>query len=149
MILDKLEQALAEVPKQRQTLNEVEAQLRSMISKLKGNPYAFTDELPLERAVMGSAYVPATAPNQGQKDRIEEIAEILRTNGQPLHITNIAERLSKLRNSKIIRTDIEPGLNRHIDKTKKPKVTKFGPSIYGLPEWKAAQIAPTLTQMAS
>jgi hypothetical protein len=148
MILSKLEEALVEVSKERQAISEVEAQLRAMISKLKGNPYAFTDELPPDYPVKGPmTFIPTTAPH-GQKDRIEEIADILRSHGQALHITTIAERLSKLRNSKIVRTDIEPGLNRHIAKTKKPKVTKFGPSIYGLPEWRT-QNQPTLTHIAS
>jgi hypothetical protein len=148
MILDKLEEALAEIPGQRLALDEVEADLRSMIAKLRGMPNTISLKFSSPGSGAGTSFVAPLKLDAGQKDRIEEIADILRSNGQALHITTIAERLSKLRNAKILRTDIEPGLNRHIAKTKRPKVTKFGPSIYGLPEWKT-QNQPTLTHIAS
>jgi uncharacterized coiled-coil protein SlyX len=137
MVLTKLQEALAEIPAQRKALDEVEAQLRSMIAKLRGMPDVF------------GYTVPSTIPPPGsemfvrEKDKIEEIADILRVDGKPLHITIIAERLSALRGTKILRTAIEPGLNRHIAKTKVPRVEKFGPSTFGLPEWKHSQFART------
>lgn len=134
MILEKLEEALAEIPAQRLALDEVEADLRSMIAKLKGMPNV-AEGTPAMTA-SATSFIPVSAMDlNGQKDRIEEVADILRNHGQALHITTIAQILSKLHGTKILRTDIEPGMNRHIAKTKKRKLAKFGPSIYGLPEW--------------
>ena len=72
----------------------------------------------------------------GGKDRNDQIVEILRAAGKPLHITLIAAALSEINDSKVTRQLIEPGLNRHIAKTKHLKIVKMGPSIFGLPEWK-------------
>ena len=70
----------------------------------------------------------------------------MRAEGKPLHITVIAERLSVMYSKKVERTEIEPGINRHIAKVKKRRIDKFGRSTFGLPERK---IQPTLAQVAS
>jgi hypothetical protein len=130
MILKKLQEALAEVGTQRKALDQVERQLRSMISALSGVP----DAAPFKPAPIVSRE--PTHPASGQRDGIDDIADILRVEGKPLHITVIAARLSGLKGTDVLRTTIEPGLNRHIAKTKVPRISKFGPSTYGLPEWK-------------
>ncbi len=137
MILVKLQEALAEIGSQRKALDEVEVQLRSMISRLSGVPNITS---PVSRPV-------AAQPTGRQKDRdkLDDVAEILRAEGKPLHITIIAERLSLKTGRKIPRTTIEPGINRHIAKTKVPRIAKFAPSTYGLPEWK---VQPTLAHIA-
>lgn len=147
MILNKLQEALEDVGVQRKALDEVEAQLRSMIAKLGGvaPPESFSTQrayVPQFAAVQAMAAARRRSP-----DKLDGIADVLRAEGRPLHITVIAERLSRLRGKKIDRKAIEPGLNRHIAKTKEPRIAKFGPSIYGLPEWKNQE--PALTQIAS
>jgi len=126
MILSKLQEALAEVDGQRRTLDKVESQLRSMITELSGTSFHFT---------------PAGAKPKGPepsrvRDQLDDIADVLRTEGHPLHINVIAERLSVATGKKVTRTMIEPGLNRHINKVKKRRIDKFAPSTYGVPEWK-------------
>jgi len=130
MILTKLQEALAEVDSQRVALNEVEAQLRSMISKLSG--------MPVIASRPASITIPIAESDRG-RDKLDDIADILRSEGKPLHITIIAERLSTINGETVDRTEIEPGLNRHVSKTKRKRIDKFGPSIYGLPEWKSRQ----------
>lgn len=136
MILTKLQEALAEVDSQRITLNEVEAQLRSMISKLSGMPIIQGPTLaapPIHGSILGDI-----SPETG-RDKLDDIADILRAEGKPLHITVIAERLSKVFGTEVLRTDIEPGMNRHVQKTKRKRIDKFGPSIFGLAGWKGRQ----------
>jgi N-acyl-D-aspartate/D-glutamate deacylase len=141
MILTKLQEALAEVDVQRAALSDVEAQLRSMIAKLSGTPISVCPSL--------TASVPAQAISEGRnRDRLDDMVDILRAEGKPLHITVIAERLSKLTGTEITRTSIEPGVNRHIAKVKKRRIEKFGPSIYGLPEWKQASPQGQLMSVA-
>jgi hypothetical protein len=91
-----------------------------------------------------------TTPGEETRDRdkIDEIADILRAEGKPLHITVIAERLSAITGSEVERTQIEPGLNRHIAKVKKRRIDKFAPSTYGLPEWKSASLQEQLIEVA-
>ena len=136
MILAKLQEALGEVDSQRTALNEVEAQLRSMISKLSGMPIIQRPSPvapPIHASMIGSV-----SPETG-RDKLDDIADILRAEGKPLHITVIAERLSKLTGAEVLRTAIEPGLNRHVLHTKRKRLDKFGRSIFGLAEWKARQ----------
>jgi hypothetical protein len=127
MILTKLQEALAEIDAQRAALNDVEAQLRAMISKLSGSS---TPTL-----VPSSTDAPLRATRGHSRDGIDEIADILRDAGRSLHITAIAERLSAIKQKPIARTSIEPGLNRHVARTKEPRVVKVAPSTFGLPEW--------------
>ena len=126
MILTKLQEALAEVDAQRSALDDVEAQLRSMITKLSGVPI-------IARSPVMS---PTPQTERRKRDKLDDIADILRTEGKPLHITVIAERVSAMRGVEVDRTKIEPGLNRHIATVKERRIDKVGPSTYGLPEWK-------------
>ena len=138
MILTKLQEALAEVDAQRSALNDVEAQLRSMIAKLSGTPVA----------VRSPVMAPAPVAKSQKRDKLDDIADILRAEGKPLHITVIAERLSAVAGAKVERTKIEPGINRHIAKVKQRRIDKFGPSTYGLPEWKVSQPQGKLIEVA-
>jgi hypothetical protein len=131
MILTKLQEALAEVGSQRAALNEVEAQLRSMIASLSGTPI-------IAHPASSVVQPPASsfAGRERSRDKLDDIVDILRAEGKPLHITVIAERLSAATGKKLLRTNIEPGLNRHVSRTQRRRIDKFGPSIYGLAEWK-------------
>jgi len=145
MILEKLKEALAAVELERNALNDTEAELRSMIARHTGNTVSTSfvrdkDEINLSNLSR------AKATSAGERDGIDDVADILRSVGKPLHITEIAERLSSIRNAQVNRTEIEPGLNRHVAKTKKLRIDKFGPSIFGLPEWKNRQ--PSLAHIA-
>jgi hypothetical protein len=137
MILKKLQEALDEIASQRVALNEVEAQLRSMIAKLSGvPPVSGFGSAPAQPA--SQPYVwPDGVTNGRVRDGIDDIVDVLRAEGRSLHISVIAERLSAMKGKKVLRTDIEPGLNRHVAKAKNPRIKKSAPSTYGLPEWTA------------
>jgi len=131
MILLKLQEALAEVPPQRAALDEVERQLRSMIAQLSG-----TDPAIQPAPIAARKEHPAAVKNE--RDRLDDIGDLLRAEGKPLHITAIVKRLSEISGKDVSRTLIEPGLNRHIAKVKNARIAKFGPSTFGLPEWKGS-----------
>jgi hypothetical protein len=134
MVLEKLLEALAAIPAQRRALDEVEADIRSMIAKLSGSPSAKSavSHAAPERTV-------SRVISRGERDKLDDIADVLRAEGRPLHITAIAERLSAIYGKKVDRTTIEPGINRHIQKVKARRIEKFAPSTFGLPEWKSEQ----------
>jgi len=134
MVLTKLNEVLAEIEGERKRLDNLESQLRSMIAGLSGTT---TSQFQSRSS---------RPQNRETKTQLEEIADILRAEGKPLHIKIIAERLSALRLKKVERGKIEPGVTRHISSVKQPLIAKFGPSTYGLPEWKNEQ--PTLAQIA-
>jgi uncharacterized coiled-coil protein SlyX len=139
VILTKLQEALAEVATQRAALDEVEAQLRVMIGKLAGATPAALTVAPQRT----SAAPPAEA-----RDRIDAFVDILRAEGKPLHITALAEKLTARTGEEIDRTKIEPGLNRHVTNAKRLRIAKFGPSTFGLPEWKPQSTQNQLTNVA-
>jgi hypothetical protein len=128
MILQKLQEALAEVAAQRKELDGVERQLQAMIAQLSGThaSQSVTVQLPSVVAPLRIA----------GRDRIDDIVDILSAESKPLHITVIASRLSEKFGKKIDRTMLEPGLNRHVQKTQKARIAKFGKSTFGLPAWK-------------
>lgn len=39
----------------------------------------------------------------------------------------------------VVRTNIEPGLNRHVSNAKHQRIQKFRARVFGLPEWKPQQ----------
>ena len=127
MVIEKLKETLEAVHVQQEQLSEVEAQLISMIAKLSGNDKASVEEEPQEEEVVF---------RRPGRDRIDDITDILRISGEPVHVTELARALSERTGKQINRTQIEPGINRHIAKTKVPRIAKFAPSTYGLPEWK-------------
>jgi hypothetical protein len=139
IILNKLQEALAEVGKQRLVLDEIEKQLRTMISKLSGMPDVFVPDLtPHDHR----SYV-HNLSDPPERDRIDEVIDILRAEGKPMHITDIVKALSGKTSKKFDRTQVEPGLNRHVQKAKRKRLDKFGPSKFGLPEWKQPSLART------
>jgi hypothetical protein len=142
MILNKLQEAIAEVDQQRKALDKVESQLRSMIAELSGTPF-------LTRASAPVAVSPSTSTPQKKKDHIEMIADIINTEGKPMHINFICERMSAIVGHKVERTKIEPGLNRHISKVKAPRVVKVAPSTYAIPEMTAYLFQPPVDSIAS
>lgn len=128
MILAKLHEALAEVAPQRAALDDVEQQLRSMIAKMSDGSTI--------QVVPPSIKKDDRSPSKGERDRLDDIGDVLRAEGKPMHIMAIVARLSDISGKDIPRTLIEPGLNRHIAKAKNSRIAKFGPSTFGLPEWK-------------
>jgi hypothetical protein len=82
------------------------------------------------------------------RDRIDTFVDILRAEGRPLHITALAEKLTERTGETIDRTKIEPGLNRHVANAKRLRIAKFGPSTFGLPEWKHESAQNQLTNVA-
>src|SRR5579864_800363 len=100
MILTKLQEALDEIDAQRKTLDEMERQLRAMISALSGAPQftSLADSHPVH---------PSNFPRlRGTRDGIDYIAKVLRLAGKPLHITAIAQLLSERKGTKVLRTTI-------------------------------------------
>lgn len=140
MILSKLQEALAEVSVQRAALDDVESQLRSMIARLSGVAIA-----PHHGSTANVAPVYSVPTPEDKRDKFDAITDILRAEGKPLHITMIAERLSAQTGTKVDRTSIEPGINRHIAKVQRRRIEKFGPSTFGLPEWKLPSVHVDLT----
>lgn len=136
ILTTKLQEAVAEIHAQREALNQIEAQLQLMIAKLAGTPIASTAA---PSVTASSPQIPAStpdAPRVRSRDRLDDIVDVLREAGKPLHITVIAEHLSGRSKATVDRREIEPGINRHIAKVKQRRIEKFGPSTFGLPEWR-------------
>ena len=144
MILDKLLEALASVQAERQALDETEAQLRAMIARHGSHAFSDGIDAPIDPTTNRFRSLGKEASRNG----LDDIVDVLRESGHPLHITAICERLSAKSGGKIVRTDIEPGLNRHVSKTKKAKIVKTAPSTYGLPEWQKSQEPSLLSNVA-
>ncbi len=138
MVITKLHEALAEVAIERTKLDGLEMKLRAMIAELSG------EAMGSNREANADAHEAADATKRSQ---LEDVADIVRSEGKPLHIKVIAQRLAIIYGRPVERSKIEPGMTRHISKVKRPIIAKFAPSTYGLPEWKQQQsMQPTLVQ---
>ena len=138
MLLAKIQDLLADVERQRLDLEVFEVQLRTMIAKLSGaQAIPFISPASLQESAVANAPTPIVSQRRNvERDKFDDMVDVLRAAGKPLHITQIAEGVSAMTGEKVVRTKIEPGINRHIAKVKRRRIEKFGPSIYGLPEWK-------------
>jgi len=138
MVLEKLQEALAEIARERKRLDDAEVSLRAAISGLIGEPVL--KSVPVRTPeTFATQTVAQNSPVQ-KPTHIEVIAGILKAEGKPMHINAIVKRLAVVYGNKDLkRNAIEPGVTRHISKVKQPAIAKFGPSTYGLPEWNRPQ----------
>lgn len=155
MIIERLRETLEDIQKERRKLDLVESQIRSMIATLtvegKESASGPMDRLVTTTREITGGSTHSFAPNypvvrSPGRDKIDDVATILRDMGSPQHITVIAEKMTALHGKAIKRTDIEPGMNRHIQKAQFPRIAKVRPSTFGLPEWKHNN--PTLAHSA-
>lgn len=130
-IISKLQEALTAIVLKRKDLDESEAGLRAMIEKLSETAAPQSERVSFQLK-------PPRTSIRNERDRIDEVADILREIGVPLHITDIAMKLSEVTGKLVERKSIEPGMNRHVAKAKHLRIIKKGPSIFGLPEWNGA-----------
>ena len=63
-----------------------------------------------------------------------------------MHVKDLAQKISQSREAPVNRASLEFSLIRHIAKANQPRIAKFGPSTFGLPEWKRSQ--PALAEIA-
>jgi hypothetical protein len=127
----KLRDALAEIESQKTVLEEAASGIRRVLALLEG-----------QRANIA----PASKQQPESHSYIDDSVGLFSKIGQVLHVKDLAEQLSGVRGVQVNRASLESSLIRHIAKAKEPRVAKFGPSKFGLPEWKQSQ--PTLAQIA-
>jgi hypothetical protein len=142
MILKKLQEALAAVESERKSLDETEKQLRAMIGRHSSKEEVDVFDL-FEQEEERPPAPRRVARKRRKHDKLDDYVQILRDVGHPLHIVELAGRYSSKIGKPFKRTDIEPGINRHISKTKAPRIAKIAPSTFGLPEWKQPTLAKT------
>jgi hypothetical protein len=142
MISTKLQEALnaivterKDLEVRRERLDAAEQSLRLLLSSLADGAQSKPERENSRYKRAGSS--PA------ERDGLDDIIDILKAEGKPLHITVIAQRLSTLRGTPVDRTKIEPGINRHVAKAKTLRLDKFAPSTFGLPEWKQEPLGRT------
>jgi hypothetical protein len=139
MYTAKIKEALADLVSQRNQIDLAISQLQAIIQSAEGVQAAFQPEL--SQADPSATHV-AITPSY-----IDDAVTVLRHSGKPLHIRQIMERISELRGKSLHRNSVEASINRHVLKSKvNRKLSRFGPSIYGLSEWKESQ--PPLVQIA-
>lgn len=142
MLLTKLQEAVSECRAKMEALERqyalaegLEKRLRAMIAEISAELETDTSLQTIEHGDIHLKNLNLSG-NVVPRDRIDDVVDILRTEGAPLHIAVIAGRLSVLTGHNVRRGNIEPGFNRHIATVKNRRIDKFGPSMFGLPEWK-------------
>ena len=128
----KLREALAEMESERSVLEEGIGSLRKLIALLEGTAPEIQTE--------------TISPGESRRSYIDDAVDLFRSCQKPLHVKEIAGKISEARGISVQRASLESTLIRHINKANQPRIAKFGPSMFGLPEWKQSQ--PTLAQIA-
>ena len=116
----KIKEALAELQQERGKLDGVISQLQNILASANG-----TANTQLElKAAARSSYV-------------DETVSILEHAGKPMHVTEITKKIASARGKAAARTSVESSIVRHINtQASKARITRIGPSMYGLSAWK-------------
>jgi hypothetical protein len=97
--------------------------------------------------------VSLTGKNVENESYIDLTVRILEEHGKPMHITEIAQKISEIRGKTVPRPSVESSLLRHMKVSRtRPRVSKVRPAYFGLPIWKTFakdQVPNTLAFAAS
>lgn len=122
MNTDKLKEALVELKHQRAMLDGAISNLENILKTLNGVSASTTSSS--GRHVESESY-------------IDLAVRILEEHGKPMHIADIAKKVSAIRGREIPRPSVESSLLRHMKVSSgRPRITKVRPAYFGLPEWK-------------
>lgn len=119
----KLKEALVELQQERDKLDNMISQLRGMIAVADAEVAGWKDSIGVQLKAVRPSY-------------IEETVRILEQAGKPMHVKDITARIAESRKADVPRASVESSLIRHISLGERAKISKFGPSLYGLPSWK-------------
>ena len=123
MNTDKLKEALIELRQQRELLSAAIADIEGILKTLNG----------------GSAGVPVASGKRSKEKEsyIDLSVRILEEAGKPMHIADIAKRISGVRGKLIPRASVESSVIRHIQVFgAKARIIKMRPAYFGLPTFK-------------
>jgi hypothetical protein len=120
MNTQKLKEALVELKHQRALLDSAIANLEDILNTLGG----------VEPIVTASGKI------KSAESYIDLTVRILEEAGKPVHIADIAKKISAIREKKIPRASVESSLLRHMKDNAKTRVVKVRPAYFGLPIWK-------------
>lgn len=122
MNTQKLREALVELRHQRALLDNAIANLEGILSTLNG-------VTPEPSVIKGKSTTGSY---------VDLSVRILEESGKPMHITEIAKKVSEIKGRNIPRASVESSLLRHMQTTKgEPRVTRVRPAYFGLPVWKS------------
>src|ERR1700693_1722890 len=122
MNTQKLREALIELKHQRALLDNAIANFEEILKTLNG--------------VAPEAVASAGRPRENES-YIDLTVRLLGESGKPLHIAEIAKRISSIRGKTIPRASVESSLLRHMNVSRSnPRVIKVRPAHFGLPIWK-------------
>jgi dynactin complex subunit len=119
----KLKEALVELQQERDKLESMIVQLRSMIASV-------------EPARGNGANLSETARVEPKSSYIDDAVKILERHGKPMHVKKITDQISEMRHSKVARGSVESSIARHVSLGERSRLAKFGPSRYGLSNWR-------------
>ena len=121
MNTQKLREALVELKHQRALLDTAISNFEEILSTLDGvAPQAITKR-----------------DDRNKESYIDLAVRILEEVGKPMHIVEIAKRVSQIRGKTVPRPSVESSLLRHMQiRGVSSRVVKVRPAFFGLPIWK-------------
>ena len=121
MNTQKLKEALVELKHQRALLDTAIANLEDVLSTLSG---------------VVPPVIAASGKIKETESYIDLTVRILEGEGKPVHIAELAKRISVIRKKEIPRASVESSLLRHMKLAgNKARVAKVRPAYFGLPIW--------------
>lgn len=130
MNTNKLKEALIEMRHQRAILDTAIDQLEKVLTALNGG---VSQETTVYAKPGVSGLQDGSIPSYG--------IQVLESNGKPMHIKDIAKKVSEIRGKETTRYSMESSLQRHM-KSAQSKVKKISPGIYALTAWSVNQQTP-------
>jgi hypothetical protein len=129
MNTQKLREALVELKHQRALLDTAISNFEEILSTLDGvAPQAITKK----------------GDRNNKESYIDLAVRILEEVGKPMHIVEIAKRVSEIRGKTVPRPSVESSLLRHMQiRGVSSRVVKVRPAFFGLPIWKTFAKEPS------
>jgi hypothetical protein len=129
MNTQKLREALVELKHQRALLDTAIANFEEILSTLDG---------------VAPQTIAAKDKGKNKESYIDLAVRILEEVGKPMHIVEIAKRVSEIRGKTIPRPSVESSLLRHMQiRGSSARVVKVRPAFFGLPIWKTFTKEPS------
>ncbi len=129
MNTQKLREALVELKHQRALLDTAIASFEEILRTLNG---------------VAPQAAPTSDSRKAKESYIDLAVRILEETGKPMHIVDIAKRVSEIKGKAIPRASVESSLLRHMQNSgTSTRVVRVRPAYFGLPIWKTFAKEPT------
>lgn len=142
MKTDKIREALLDLERQKDVLEQAIQSLKTVLVRLNGH----ADNETMPQLFSAPLVHFALKPSERKLSYVNATVQVLKMGGRPMHIKSICQQIKILRGDRkdLKRQSVESTLLRHIQmKGEEAKIKKVSPGFYALPTMGTLEQYPT------